>query len=170
MPDLLAHAFIAYAVCRVLSWRWEWLTTEYVTVGMVGALIPDITKVYLVVPNHAMERLLGTPFSWYSLGTGGGVLVSVLIGVVLAASEVRRPVGVALGIGAGSHLLADSLLLTPTGYSTQLLWPLSQIRTPSPGLYLSTQPAPMVVTGVVAAVVWMVHRRRVSGSDADNSQ
>lgn len=169
MPDLLAHVFLAYAVCRVLSWRWEWLTTQYVTVGMVGALIPDITKIYLLAPNHVMERLLGIPFSWYSLGTGGGVLVSVLIGIVLAASEVRRPVGAALGVGAGSHLLADSLLLTPTGYSTQLLWPLSQVRTPSPGLYLSTQPEPMLLAGGVAAVVWVVHVRyfEVSGIDGE---
>ncbi len=37
MPDLLAHAFIAYSLCRVLSWRFDWLTTPYVTLGMVGA-------------------------------------------------------------------------------------------------------------------------------------
>lgn len=167
MPDLLAHAFLAYAVCRVLSWRWEWLTTAYVTVGMVGALIPDLTKVSLVVPNHAMEALVGVPFSWYSLGSGGGVVVSVLVGVVLAASEVRRPVGIALGLGAGSHLLADSLLLTPTGYSTQLLWPLAQVRTPTPGLYLSTQPEPTVVTGAIAAVIWVFHGRYVGPARTD---
>jgi hypothetical protein len=164
MPDLLAHAFIAYAVCRVLSWRVEWLTTQYVTVGMVGALIPDITKIYLLFPNHVMERLLGMPFSWYSLGSGGGVVISVLVGVVLAASDVRRHVAVVLGIGAGSHLFADSLLLTPTGYSTQLLWPLSQARTPSPGLYLSTQPEPMIAAGLVAIGVWSVHARYFAGS------
>lgn len=167
MPDLLAHAFLAYTVCRVLSWRWEWLTTEYVTVGMVGALIPDLTKVSLVVPNHAMEELVGVPFSWYSLGSGGGVVVSVLVGVVLATSEVRRPVGIALGLGAGSHLFADSLLLTPTGYSTQLLWPLTQVRTPTPGLYLSIQPEPTVVTGAIAAVIWVFHSRYVGPARTD---
>jgi hypothetical protein len=166
MPDLLAHAFIAYAICRVASWRVEWLTTQYVTAGMAGALIPDMTKIHLVAPNRAMEQLLGIPFSWYSLATGAGVLVSTLVGVVLASSAHRRKVAAALFVGAGSHLLADSLLLTPSGHSTQLLWPLSQFKTPSPGIYLSTQPEPTIVLGAVATVVWLVHRSVREGGRA----
>ncbi|WP_311173066.1 metal-dependent hydrolase [Halobellus ordinarius] len=163
MPDLLAHVFIAYSICRVLSWRWEWLTTQYVTVGMVGAFIPDLVKIKLLVPSAVVERLLGVPFDWGSLATGGGTLLSVCIGLVLLTSTERRRGGVLLGIGAGTHLLADSLLLTPTGHSVQLFWPLSQYKVPSPGLYLSTQPEPMLVTGGVAVLVWGVHRYVVDG-------
>jgi len=163
MPDLLAHVFIAYSLCRVLSWRYDWLTTPYVTVGMVGAFIPDLVKIQLLVPSAVMERLLGIPFSWGSLATGGGTVVSLLIGVVLLASEERRRGSLLLGVGAGSHLLTDGLLLTPTGYSVQLFWPLSQYKMPSPGLYLSTQPEPMLLTGVVALLVWGADRYRVHG-------
>lgn len=158
MPDLLAHVFIAYALCRVLSWQINWLTTEYVTLGMVGAFIPDIVKIKLVLPSPVVERLLDIPFHWGSLATGGGTAVSVLIGVVLLASEERRRGGALLALGAVSHLLADSLLLTPTGRSVQLFWPLMQYRLPSPGLYLSTQPEPMLLAGLVAALVWGLDR------------
>ena len=158
MPDLLAHAFIAYSVCRVLSWRYAWLTNHYVTLGMIGAFIPDLVKIKLLVPGWRVEQLLGIPFGWGSFTTGGGVLLSTLIGVVLLAATERRRGGSLLALGAVTQLAADSLLLTPTGRTTQLLWPLSQYTTPSPGLYLSTQPEPTIVTGVLAVLVWGTHR------------
>jgi hypothetical protein len=161
MPDLLAHVFIAYSICRVTSWRFEWLTTPYVTLGMVGAFIPDIVKIKLLLPSESIEGILGVPFDWESLATGGGALLSVCIGLVLLASSERRRGGLLLGIGAASHLLVDSLLLTPTGRSVQLFWPFSQYKVPSPGLYLSTQPEPMFVTGGIALLVWGVHRYRI---------
>lgn len=164
MPDLLAHVFIAYVVCRLLSFRVSWLTTPYVTVGLVGAFIPDLVKIKLLAPSGVVEQALGVPFDWGSLATGGGTLLSVLIGVVLLSSAERRRGGAMLAVGAGSHLLADSLLRTPTGHTVQLFWPVSQYKLPSPGLYLSTQPEPMLVTGAVAALVWLWWR--VRGADA----
>lgn len=68
-----------------------------------------------------------------------------------------------LAIGAVSHLISDSLLLTPTGRTTQLFWPLSQYKTPSPGFYLSTQLEPTIAMGVVAALIWIIHRYRSGG-------
>lgn len=158
MPDLLAHALLAYGICRLLSWRWTWITAPYVTAGMVGAFIPDMTKVSLLVPNTAIERLFGIPFDWGSLHTGGGVLLSILIGVILLQSTERRRAGSLLAVGAGSHLLADSLLRTPTSHTQQLFWPLSQYKVPSPGLYLSTQPEPTIAAGLFAATVWLLYR------------
>lgn len=163
MPDLLANVFIAYSICRVASWRWEWLTTPYVTLGMVGAFIPDLVKIKLLFPSETVERVLGIPFDWGSLATGGGTLLSLCIGLVLLASTERRRGGILLSVGAGSHLLADSLLLTPTGHSVQLFWPVLQYKVPSPGLYLSTQPEPMLVTGGIAGVVWVIHRYWIDG-------
>jgi hypothetical protein len=165
MPDLLAHAFIAYSVCRILSWRVEWLSTPYVTLGMVGAFIPDLVKIKLVLPAGRVGQLLGIPFSWGSFSTGGGILLSILIGVVLLSTAERRRGGLLLAVGALSHSVADMLLLTPAGRSNQqLLWPLLQYKIPSPGLYLSTQPEPTIVTGLVAGGVWLLHRSRTDGS------
>jgi hypothetical protein len=160
MPDLLAHALLAYSVCRVLSWRVPWLDTPYVTLGMAGAFVPDLVKVGLVVPEETLSRALGIPFGWGSLETGGGVLLSVLVGVVLLAAGRRRRGALLLGVGAGSHLLADALLRTASGRTVQLLWPLSGYRLPSPGLYLSTQPGPAVAAGALAGAVYLLHRTR----------
>lgn len=158
MPDLLAHAFIAYSICRVLSWRFEWVSTHYVTLGMVGAFIPDVVKIKLLLPSWKIQQLLGIAFDWGSLATGGGVLLSTLVGVVLLSVDERRKGGTVLAIGAISHLIADSLLLTPTGRGVQFFWPLTQYRPPAPGIYLSTQPEPTIVTGCIALLIWITHR------------
>ena len=163
MPDLLAHALLAYTLAGVLSWRVDWLSPRYVTVAMAGAFVPDIVKIKLVVHSEVVAALVGLPFGWDALHTLGGSAVSVAVGVVLVADRERRRVAALLGLGAASHLLADALLLTPSGRSYPLLWPLSRLNPPTPGLYLSTDPAPMVVAAVAAGVVFVVSRRRAHG-------
>lgn len=160
MPDLLAHALLAYVLARLLSWRIDWVTTPYVTAAMAGAFIPDIQKVKLLVPDWRVEALLGLPFDWFGWATLGGAVLSVLIGVAVVSPRVRWRAGAALSLGAASHLLADALLRSPSGRSFDVLWPLSRWHPPTPGLYLSTEPTPSVVVGAVALVVWVAHRRR----------
>jgi amino acid transporter len=86
-------------------------------------------------------------------------LVAVLVGVVAVASGERKRVAGLLALGAASHLLADALLLKASGRSYPLLYPLTQYYPPTPGLYLSTDPWPSVVTGVVALAAWLLVRR-----------
>lgn len=158
MPDLLAHVLIAYAIVRFFSWRYEWLTAPYVTVCMVGAFIPDLAKAELVIPNAVVERLFNVPFAWFGLHTGGAVLVSVLIGVLVVVPRERKRVFLLLALGAGTHLLADGLLRTPSGRSYAIFWPLTRYNPPTPGLYLSTQPGPTLVAGIAALGVWLLTR------------
>jgi hypothetical protein len=79
--------------------------------------------------------------------------------LVVAGAERRRVLGL-LSLGAVSHLAADALLLTATGYSKPMWWPVAHVGLPTPGLYLSTEPTPLFVAGAVAAVLWAVRRRR----------
>jgi hypothetical protein len=165
MPDLLAHALIAYALATLLSWHYEWLSAPYVTVAMAGAFVPDLTKVNLLFSSELVEVVLGIPFDWFALHTLGGSLVSLAIGVVLVASSERRRVAALLGLGAASHLLADALLLNASGHSYPLFWPLSYLHPPTPGLYLSTDPEPMVVAAAVASVVFVATRLRTKRAE-----
>ena len=162
VPDLLAHALLGYTLATGLRHRLSWVTPAYVTVCMAGALIPDTSKVFLVVPDGVVESALGVPFSWYALHTVGGVTVAVLIGVVLVDRGERARVFGLLSLGAVSHLVADGLLFTVSGYSKPMLWPVTRVAFPTPGLYLSTEPTPLVVAGTVAVVVRVAVRRRVN--------
>lgn len=165
MPDLLAHALVAYTLATVLSWRYEWLSPAYVTVAMAGAFVPDLTKVNLVLASGLVETVLHVPFDWSGLHTLGGSLVSLTVGVVLVARRERRRVAALLALGAASHLLADALLRNPSGHSYPLFWPLSYVHPPTPGLYLSTDPAPMVVAALTAGVVFVRSQWRTRESD-----
>jgi ABC-type branched-subunit amino acid transport system permease subunit len=162
MPDLLAHALAAYVLGTLLSWRYDWLDGAYVTVTMTGAFVPDLVKVKLLVPDWDVAAVLGQPFSWNPLHYLGGVVLSVLVGVLVVAPGNRRRVRTLalLSLGAASHLFLDSLLRTATGQAFPVFWPLSSYRPPTPGLYLSTEPEPMVFLGALALVVWYVDRRR----------
>ncbi|AUG47225.1 metal-dependent hydrolase [Haloarcula taiwanensis] len=160
MPDLLSHAFIAFTICTLLSLRYNWLTGEYVTVGMAGAFIPDMAKIKLLVDAAAVEAALGIPFNWLGIHTLGGAFVAVLVGTVVVNRADRRRVFMLLSLGAVSHLLADSLLLKASGRSYEVLWPLTQYHPPTPGLYLSTDIWLTGVTGSVAVAVYFLVQYR----------
>lgn len=64
MPDLLAHAFIAYTIGRLVSWHYDWYSLASTTAVMAGAFIPDLTKATLIVSSGTVEHLLGVPFNW----------------------------------------------------------------------------------------------------------
>lgn len=164
MPDLLTHLLVAYTVCALLSWRYEWLTEPYVTIAILGAFIPDLVKINLLVSTAEMWRLLPVPFSWTPLHTLGGSFVSVTIGVTLARHSERIKVAVLLLLGATTHFVADSFLQTPTGTTGPFLWPLWPHRLSMPGLYLSTDPRVTVVAASIAALVFVVTRWRNSGN------
>ncbi|MFU1781794.1 metal-dependent hydrolase [Haloarcula japonica] len=159
MPDLLSHAFIAFTVCTLLSLRYDWLTGEYVTVGMAGAFIPDMAKIKILVDAAAVEAALGIPFDWLGVHTLGGAFVAVLVGTVIVNRADRRRVFGLLSLGAASHLFADALLLKASGRSYEVLWPLTQYHPPTPGLYLSTDIWLTGVTGTVAVAAWLFAAR-----------
>jgi hypothetical protein len=167
MPDLLSHAFIAYTLCTLLSIRYPWITPQYVTVGMAGAFVPDMSKSYLALDSTTIGSTVGMPFDWFALHTLGGSAVAVLVGITLTPSEHRRRVGALLGVGAASHLVADALLLKASGHSYPLLWPLTRYHPPTPGLYLSADMWPSVVTGGIALGAWLLVRRPESDSTSD---
>lgn len=162
MPDLLSHALLAYTVATILSWRIEWVDHRYVTVAMVGAFIPDMMKIYLVVSSDTVANMLGAPFDWSGIHTLGGAVIAILIGLALVTTRERRHVAMLVSLGAGTHLFADALLLTPSGRSYDVLFPLTQYHPPTPGLYLSTQPSATAAFLFLAAVVAYLDRRWAS--------
>lgn len=162
MPDLLSHAFIAYTLCTLLALQYDWLTPQYVTIGMAGAFIPDLAKIDLLIGSNTIAAVIDAPFNWFAIHTVGGTAVAVLIGVLLATRDERRRVFGLLALGAGSHLLADALLLKASGLSSPLLWPIILTPIPTPGLYRSTDIWPSILTGLIALVTWYAVRRTPS--------
>ncbi len=156
MPDLLTHVLAAYVLATLLSFRYEWITPQYVTAAMVGAVVPDLAKISLLVPSYQVGSALGVPFDWFAIHTIGGSLVVIALCALLTGASHRRRVFLLLALGAASHHALDALLITSTGYSYAIFWPVSTYHPPSPGLFLSTDRWPAAVSGAAAATVWYV--------------
>ncbi len=159
MAELLTHVLTAYILATVLSWRFEWLTSPFVTVAMAAAITPDLSRMDLLIPAETIQSTVGIPFDWSAFHTLGGTAVVVAIGALLTPAKYRRAVAAMLVLGALSHHALDLLLINPSGYSYSVFWPLTQYQPPTPNIYLSTDRWPALVTGILAVVVWKINRR-----------
>ena len=160
MADLLTHVLVAYVLATLLSFRYDWITPAMVTVAMLGAVVPDLTKISLVISSTQVEALIGLPFDWGAIHMFGGTLVAITIGALLTGPAYRRRIFLLLALGAASHHVLDALLINPSGYSYAVFWPLTTYHPPTPGLYLSSDRWPAVVSALLAVVVWYLRWHR----------
>ena len=162
MADLLSHLLVAYALFTVASWRVEWLDHRWVVVGMGGAAIPDLVKIRILLDADTVAATAGVPFSYAPLSALGGVLlVAGLIALAFERDNWRRVYGLVVA-GGLSALVGDGLRVYADGRASAWLYPLSNWRPPTPSLYVSSDPLVLVAALVVAAVVFIVDRRRTA--------
>ena len=157
MAELLSHVLIAYIVLTCASWRFEWLTQRWVAVGMIGAILPDLSRIGLFVTDAAIETALGVPFAIGALQTLGGLLLLAATGSLVVADHRRRAFGL-LFVGGFLHLFTDGLKSWADGGAGAWLYPLSWYRHPTPGLYVSSNLWVLVGIGTVALVVTLLDR------------
>lgn len=136
MAELLSHVLLAYALFTVAGWGLDWLDRRWVAVGMIGSLVPDVTRIGLFVSDVWVEETLGVAFRIDAVHTLGGVLLLCGVGATLFARESRRAFGVLLA-GALSHLLVDAVKAWADGAAGAWLYPLTWWRHPTPSLYVS---------------------------------
>lgn len=165
MAEMLTHVVAAYCLATLFSMRYNWIDPRYVTIAMIGAAIPDLSRMELIVSEHAIQTTLDIPFSWFAFHTAGGSFVVVLLGALLVPEEYRRHVFAMLALGAASHLLLDALLTSPSGHSYAILWPLSTYTHPTPNLYLSTDRWPALVAVTAASITWYLRYGQETGAD-----
>ncbi len=158
MADLLTHVFVAFSVGILLSWKYKWINRDYITVIMLGAVLPDLTRIGLILEPAFIENVFHTPFSWSPLHTLGGVFIIILILTLSVNKEHSKPIFLLLALGAFTHLFLDALLLSTTGYSYSIFFPITLYNPPTPGLYLSTDIWPSIVSGIAALFIWQADR------------
>lgn len=168
MAELLTHVLVAFVVATILSWRYEAITQPLITAAMTGALLPDLRKIALVVPDGTVETALGIPFSWRPLHRLGGILIVICVLALLVARSHRRLVALMLSLGVFSHVFLDTFLYQPDGLAFDLLWPASSYRFPIAGWYKSFDVWPLVVLVpiVVGVVAWSQVGRPVASDDS----
>ncbi|MFB6301652.1 MAG: metal-dependent hydrolase [Haloferacaceae archaeon] len=167
MTDLLTHVLVAYLLATLVERRTSRLDRRHVPVVMVGALVPDVAKVHLVL-GDPVSAVAGVDASWYALQTVGGVAALVAIGAVLIGPDERRRALGLLAAGAASHMLLDVPVQRADGLSPPYLYPLTWWRVPSLDLYLSSDVWPALVAVAAVAALFIVRRcRRHTSGDSE---
>lgn len=150
MPDLLSHVLFAYAGATFAS-RYYPLTSAQTTACLVGAVLPDVSKLELFVDDSFGAALFGSPVNFLGWHTLAGIALSIVLTSLLVDERHRRPTVALVTAGAMGHVILDMFLRTASGLATYaIFWPMSGFRPQSPGLYLSGDPAVLLVAIVVA--------------------
>lgn len=153
MADLLTHVLVAYVIGSLLAWRYEWFSSALVTAVMAGALLPDLRKIFLVLPGSSVSEFLSIPFSWAPLHDVGGIVIVIAIAVVLVPTTMRLPVLLCLSLGAFEHILFDAFLYWPDGLTWNVIWPVSNVQFAVDGFYKSWDMVPLAITLGLATLV-----------------
>lgn len=161
--DLLAHVLVGYALAATLAHAGV-VPERYVPVAMVGSVLPDLSKVEMVVPESAVEAALGVPVSFLVFHRLGGALVLAGVGAALFARGHRLLAFGTLVGAAGVHLVLDGLIRRADGLAPPYLYPFTWYQPPAGGLYVSSDVWPTLVAAGAAGVVWVTTRWRRSGS------
>lgn len=90
MADLLSHVLFAFAAFTVAGWAIAWLDRRWVAVGMVGAIIPDLDEVGVVLDDVVISKALGIPFDWGAIASLGGLLLLAAAGALLFEQSGQR--------------------------------------------------------------------------------
>jgi hypothetical protein len=165
VTDLLTHVLVAFLLATLVERRTGWVDRRHVPVVMVGAVVPDVAKVHLVL-GDPMSAVAGVDVSWYALQTVGGVAALLVIGAALFGPGERRRAFGLLAAGAASHMLLDFPVKRADGLSPPYLYPLTWWRAPSLDLYLSSDAWPAVVAVAAVAALLVTRRMRKGSGDA----
>ena len=63
MAELLTHVLAGLIIATIASWRYAWITPPLVVACMVGAAIPDLNRIDLVLPADTITALIGLPWT-----------------------------------------------------------------------------------------------------------
>ncbi|MBZ6496473.1 metal-dependent hydrolase [Natrinema longum] len=167
MADLLSHVLLAYAGCTIAGW-YRPIPDRWIAVVMVGAVLPDLNRMTLLVASGTLEAILGVPFDLDALSTLGGAIVLAGMGAMVVADRHRRTF-TALLAGALSHLVVDGVKTYADGAAGAWLYPFTWARHPTPSLYVSSDPVVLISVGLLAGTVAGIDRygRRSDETETD---
>lgn len=165
MAELLTHVLAAFIIAVVLSWKFAWITPPLVAAAMVGAAIPDLNRIRLVLPEATIEAVIGLPWRWGIFHRAGGVLVVCVLFSLLVPREYMKAVFGMLVLGAASHFFIDYFLWQPSGSTNLMLWPFADLTIEYQGFYRSSDRWTAVVSVLLASLVLVIDRRRQTESE-----
>jgi hypothetical protein len=162
MPDWVTHIAVAWALCRLLSFKYKDFNAANTMLVITGALIPDISKVilglkYIGIDASEYLTLIHIP--------SGSVIVAGLISLLFPE---KKKAFLFLGLGVLTHYCLDIILEHVSG-GIYLLYPFSwwqwQLEITNSSDYLIT-----LLALSIAGLVYLIGREFDRNKLSDISQ
>lgn len=133
----MAHIAFAYILCAILAVRWPVFGGRNTVLVMIGAVLPDIFKLYL--PLQLLGIYAQDSFQLFHMPVG--TLLVCGLGALLFEGGTRMRVFLLFTFGMATHYALDGLLIHESG-GLMLLYPLSwgawQLQLVRPDNWLGT--------------------------------
>ncbi len=148
MPDWLTHITVAWIVCTVLGFKFQAFKQPYIAICMVGALIPDIVKISILLNYFNL-------YTFYLLAAihtpAGSIIIASIISLLF--KEKKLILGF-LVLGIGTHYFMD-LLLNDINSEIYLFYPFSWSYWQL-GLFSNTDYLITIVSLITALIVYLI--------------
>ncbi|MFW6375640.1 MAG: metal-dependent hydrolase [Thermoplasmatota archaeon] len=159
MADLLTHSLVAFSIGTILSWKFKRINAQFITILMIGSVLPDLTRIGLILESAIIENTFGVSFSWQPLHTIGGVIIIISLFTLFMDKKDNKYIFSLLSLGAISHLFLDAFLIKASGHSYTMFFPLTSHSPQMPGFYLSTDVWPVMITMTIAFIIYQIDKR-----------
>lgn len=159
VAELLTHVLAALVLGVILSWWIRWITPPMIATAMIGATLPDLNRLGILIPEAVIRATFDVMWDWTVLHRAGGTLLVVLILALMVPRQYTIPVLAMLTLGATSHYALDILLWRPSGLTSPLFWPVTAYRVPIDGVYLSSDRWPTGLAILATGFVLWIDRR-----------
>ena len=149
MPDWTTHLLVAWSLATILGFRFKQFSQNNVAIVMLGALIPDIYKVTLVLESFGINvQGLLSPIHL----PVGSLLIAVIISLFFIE---KRLIFLFLAIGIGTHYALDLLLFSG---GMEIFYPFSTLKFQI-GIISVTDLHITILSIILASIVFLVYKK-----------
>ena len=149
MPDWTTHVLVAWSLGTILGFRYKQFSQRNVAILMLGALIPDIYKITLVLGSFGIN--LQSFLMPIHLPIG-----SLLIAAIISLFFIeKRLIFIFLAIGVGTHYALDLLMFSG---GMEIFYPFSVLKFQI-GIISVTELRVTLLSIILAAIVFLVYKK-----------
>ena len=149
MPDWTTHVLVAWSLATILGFRFKQFSQKNVAIVMLGALIPDLYKITLVLDSfgiHLQSLLIPIHLPI------GSLLIAAIISLFFIE---KRSIFIFLAIGVGTHYALDLLMFSG---GMEIFYPFSTLKFQI-GIISVTDFHVTILSIILASVVFLVYKK-----------
>lgn len=149
MPDWITHVLGVWTLFTVLGFRFKQFSQQNIAVVIMGALVPDIFKIYLVL------RLIGIQAESFLNPIHLPVGSIIIAGIVSLFFTDKRLIFFLLILGISTHYILDLLIFNG---GMPLLYPFTPLKWQI-GIISVTDYNLTIISIITASIVYCLYKK-----------